>query len=394
MMMFSATFRSILLIINMKRHKFRGHSMYRLVLTVILLFPFSAFATCVLNTTDKNMLQQEKTVNIPLNHQIISVGGDMSVGAEIYRQTYRSGLSAYKVTCASSNGYFRINRQVVFTPMPVSGYSDGVYTKVYETGIPGIGISIWNGSRTMWPNETILCTGLDGINCSVTDPYSTNAFDITLIKTGEIAAGLLDASNFPTITISLGKQTENYVKIATYSFTGSIQINTSTCTTPDYTVLLGNWPQTRFQRKGSASPWVPSSIVLTNCTKAPGNKPTGGNVWSEKTSLIVSGSLTPNPWTVSFSSVSGVIGADNGIISTDTSASDAAQGVGIQLSQGRPDSAGTNLLKIGDSAMTGTLPTTGETSYVIPLSARIIQTEDSVVAGNVTGKVVYTLNYL
>ncbi|HFT8656016.1 TPA: fimbrial protein [Enterobacter cloacae] len=368
--------------------------MYRLVLTVLLLYPFSTFATCVLNTSNTSMLQQEQTVQIPLIHQMISVGEDMPVGSEIYRQTYRSGLSTYKVTCASSSGYFRINRQLVYTPMPISGYTGGTYTTVYETGIPGIGISIWNGAKTMFPNETITCSGSDGINCTVSDPYSVNAFDITLIKTGDITPGLLDASSLPTVSISLGKQTENYVKIATYSFIGSIQVNTSTCTTPDYTVPLGNWPQARFKSKGSASPWVPASIILTNCTKAVGNKPTGGNVWSENASNIITGVLTSNTWTVSFSSVSGVIDADNGIISTDTSATDAAQGIGIQLSQGLPDSAGTNLVKIGDSAMTGTLPTTGETSYVIPLSARIIQTEDAVVAGNVTGKVVYTLNYL
>ena len=367
--------------------------MYRLMLTVLLLYPFSTFATCVLNTSNTSMLQQEQTVQIPLIHQIISVGQDMPVGSEIYRQTYRSGLSPYKVTCASTNGYFRVKRQIDYTPQPVSGYSGSVYTTVYETGIPGVGISIWNGSKVIWPYEEIICLSGDDINCTVDNPYSTNAFDITLIKTGDITPGLLDATNLPAVSISLGKQTENYVKIATYSFTGSIQINTSTCTTPDYTVPLGNWSQTRFKSKGSSSPWVPASIVLTNCTKAVGNA-TSGNVWSENASGITTGALTPNPWTVSFTSVSGVIDADNGIIATDTSATDAAQGVGIQLSQGLPDSAGTNLIKISDSAITGTLPTTGETSYVIPLSARIIQTEDSVVAGNITGKVVYTLNYL
>ncbi|CAH6220024.1 putative fimbrial protein SthA [Enterobacter hormaechei] len=373
--------------------KQRGGDMYRLVLTVLLLYPFSTFATCVLNTSDTSMLQQEQTVQIPLNHQMISVGQDMPVGSVIYSQTYRSGLSNYKVSCASSGGYFRVSRQIVYTPMPVSGYSGGAYTKVYETGIPGVGVSIWNGGMNMWPNESITCTGLDGINCTISDPYSVNAFDITFIKTGDITPGLLDASSLPTVSISLGKQTENYVKIATYSFIGSIQVSTSTCTTPDYTVPLGNWSQTRFKSKGSASAWVTASIVLTNCTRAIGNTTTG-NVWSENASVIAVGTIQPNPWTVSFSSVSGVIDADNGIIATDTSATDAAQGVGIQLSQGLPDSAGTNLIKISDSAITGTLPTTGETSYVIPLSARIIQTEDSVVAGNITGKVVYTLNYL
>ncbi|HFN3782400.1 TPA: hypothetical protein ACHFQM_000413 [Enterobacter hormaechei] len=183
--------------------------MYRLVLTVLLLYPFSTFATCVLNTSDTSMLQQEQTVQIPLNHQMISVGQDMPVGSVIYSQTYRSGLSNYKVSCASSGGYFRVSRQIVYTPMPVSGYSGGAYTKVYETGIPGVGVSIWNGGMNMWPNESITCTGLDGINCTISDPYSVNAFDITFIKTGDITPGLLDASSLPTVSISLGKQTEN-----------------------------------------------------------------------------------------------------------------------------------------------------------------------------------------
>lgn len=159
---------------------------------------------------------------------------------------------------------------------------------------------------------------------------------------------------------------------------------------------LGKWGQARFNGKGAASAWVDSSVRLTGCGQFNGNfteNTSSTNSWSDNGDFSAA-SPEQNRWSVFFSSINGVIDADNGIISTDTSATDAAQGVGIQLSQGTPDSAGTNLVKIGDNAITGTFTTTGETSYVIPLSARIIQTENSVIAGNVTGKVVYTLNYL
>ncbi|KUQ38663.1 fimbrial protein [Enterobacter hormaechei] len=277
----------------------------------------------------------------------------------------------------------------------VSAYSGSFpYDHVFDTGYPGIGYALWNTRRnisySLGQSTYVVTSGVDSFTVEKDDMQ----MELALIKTGDIAAGVLDMSSLgvPTFRVT----TSSTSTVFGPTFTGSLTITLPTCITPDYTVNLGKWGQARFNGKGATSPWVDSSIRLTGCGQFNGNftEKTGStNVWSDNGDY----SAAPpeqNRWSISFTSVNGVIDADSGIISTDASATDAAQGLGIQLSQGLPESAGTNLVKIGDSTFTGTFTTTGETSYVIPLSARMIQTEDSVVAGNITGKVVYTLNYL
>lgn len=354
------------------------------IVLFVLLKATISFATCSA-THDYNV-----TPKMPLLTNAISLGEDAPVGTVLYRQSITPS-GTYDISCDSTV-------DVIFSYIIVgtaSSYSGSFpYNHVFDTGYPGIGYAVWNTKRNIsysyGQSMYFVTTGVDSYTVEKDDMQ----MEFALVKTGDIAAGVLDISSLAVPSFVITDDSNNTA--FSVSPTGSLTITLPTCTTPDYTVNLGKWGQARFNGKGAASAWVDSSIRLTGCGQFKGNftENTGStNVWSDNG---VSSAAAPeeNRWSVSFTSVSGVIDADNGIISTDTSATDAAQGVGIQLSQGLPDSAGTNVVKIGDSAMTGTFPTTGETSYVIPLSARIIQTEDSVVAGNVTGKVVYTLNYL
>lgn len=355
-------------------------SVVLIVLTKVAMCFATCSATYLYNTTPK----------VPLLTNTISLGEDAPVGTVLYRQTITPS-GTYDITCDTSTDV-TLKYIIIRTQSSYSGSFP--YDNVFETGYAGIGFAVWNARRnisyTYGKSSYTLATGI----ISAIVEKDEMQMELALIKTGDIAAGVLDVSSLtPSFRVTTSDKTSAALSL---SFTGSLTITLPTCTTPDYTVNLGKWGQARFNGKGAASAWVDSSVRLTGCGQFKGNftDNTGStNVWSDNG---VSSAAAPeeNRWSVSFTSVSGVIDADNGIISTDTSATDAAQGVGIQLSQGLPDSAGTNVVKIGDSAMTGTFPTTGETSYVIPLSARIIQTEDSVVAGNVTGKVVYTLNYL
>ncbi|HFK6081976.1 TPA: fimbrial protein [Enterobacter cloacae] len=329
---------------------------------------------------------------MPLLTGSISLGEDAPVGTVLYRQTFTPS-GTYTLTCDTPTDI-----EILYTTTGTKSSYTGSFpfAEVFETGYAGIGYAVWNARRGISygsMNNSQTYTLASGVTSATLEKDDLQV-EFALIKTGNISAGVLDTSSLMAILAVVASN--NLDTALGLYFTGNLTITLPTCITPDYTVNLGKWGQARFNGKGAASAWVDSSIRLTGCGQFNGNftENTGStNVWSDNRDYSAA-SPEQNRWSVSFSSINGVIDADNGIISTDTSATDAAQGVGIQLSQGEPDSAGTNLLKIGDSAMTGTFTTTGETSYVIPLSARIIQTEDSVVAGNVTGKVVYTLNYL
>lgn len=352
----------------------------------LLLQSTLCFAAC------KSIAGYAQFPQMPLLTGSISLGEDAPVGTVLYRQTFTPS-GTYTYTCDTPTDI-----EILYTTTGTkSSYSGSFpFKDVIETGYAGIGYALWNARRGI---------SYGSIGNSQIYPIASNVTSATLekddlqvefalIKTGNISAGVFDASSLTALLVVMASSNVD-TALGLY-FTGSLTITLPTCTTPDYIVNLGKWGQARFNGKGSASAWVDSAIRLSGCGQFKGNftQNTGStNVWSDNGDYTAA-SPEQNRWSVSFSSVNGVIDADNGIISTDTSAADAAQGVGIQLSQGLPDSAGTNLVKIGDSALTGTFATTGETSYVIPLSARIIQTEDAVVAGSVTGKVVYTLNYL
>ncbi|HAV1840582.1 TPA: type 1 fimbrial protein [Enterobacter hormaechei subsp. steigerwaltii] len=327
---------------------------------------------------------------MPLLTNSISLGKDAPVGTVLYRQTITPS-GTYDIKCDSTT-------DVTFSYViagTVSAYSGSYpYDHVFDTGYAGIGYAVWNTRRNISYSFGLssysVITGVTSYSVEKDDMQ----MEFALIKTGDIAAGVLDLDSLTVSSFRV--KTSSTSTAFALKFTGSLNITLPTCTTPDYTVNLGKWGQARFNGKGAASAWVDSSIRLTGCGQFNGNftaKTGSTNVWSDNGDYSAA-APEQNRWSVSLSSVNGVIDADSGIISTDASATDAAQGLGIQLCQGLTESGGTSLVKIGGSALTGTFTTSGETSYVIPLSARIIQIEDSVVAGNITGKVVYTLNYL
>lgn len=331
-------------------------------------------------------------VSMPLSTKNISIGADAPVGTVIYRQTFIPSAGA-SVTCD-------VNSDLILSFIATGSYSSysgpAPYDNVYDIGYPGIGLVIWNVRHQLsygfrnFSSKTLASNVL-----SATVEKEEIQTEISLIKTGDIAAGVINGSTFPSTTLKLkmGSTTDNILFL---SFTGTLNITLPTCTTPDYSVNLGNWGTSRFTAKGATSPWIDSTIQLSGCGQFAGfisDNAGTSNSWSD----TGTSSLAPhesNQWQLSLSSVYGVTDASNGIITTDGSANGAAQGIGIQLSRGRPDIAGQNLVAIGSNAFSGNFTDSGTPSFAIPLSARMIQTEDQITAGSVNGKVVYTLSYL
>ena len=116
-----------------------------------------------------------------------------------------------------------------------------------------------------------------------------------------------------------------------------------------------------------------------------------GNYWSDNGSSF-SSTMQWNTWSITLSPVSSVLDSASGIMAVDTSVPSAATGIGIQVSSGDTTSADSHIIDFGNT-LTGTFNSDGSSSVTIPLSARYIQTEDSVSAGTANGKLVYTVSY-
>lgn len=352
-----------------------------LLIFIFCVASFPAKATCTLDKSDATYLQAPLNITMPMSHNSISGGVDVAVGTILFKMTYRSAIDKAKITC-NTTGRWYIERGITSTPLALSTYSDSNYPTVYESGLPGIGIAIGSFPSTQDTTGVMCITGRTYCDYGL---YSGLAFDLLIIKTGDITSGTLNATSFPSIYIAVGKNEENMVKIAYLNFSGSIELTQPTCVSPDKQVDLGKWTISRFTGKGSTTPWVDSSIKLTNCGNFKGMV-TGANTWNEK-GTGVPAIAAPNNWSVSFSSVYGDIDAANGIISVAQDAG-SATGVGIQLGDtqtGQPVNLTTSL--------TGQLAE-NVTEQEIPLRARIIQTEDSVTPGAIISKVLFNISYL
>lgn len=374
------------------------------VATFLCLFVVSNAAMAVTCSLDSaSVFKTASNVTMPLNLSTIAVSNDIPDGTIIYQQKYVPGYSSISINCDDSATWYYI-MSLTNTPMPLSSWSGTIISHeswvatyswdgyIYETGIPGIGITISMMSvRRPAP-------GIVGTNClaskSCTDTGMAARAIIALVKTGPISAGVINAGNFPTMKVALGREASN-ITLYTLSFTGSLNVTLPTCTTPDFNVLLGKWTTEHFTGKGSTTPWVAANIVLSNCGNFIGSNVSGdvsdGNYWSDNGSSF-SSTMQWNTWSITLSPVSSVLDSASGIMSIDTSDSSAATGIGIQVSSADATSADTHIIDFGN-ALTGTFNSDGASSVTIPLSARYIQTEDSVTAGTADGKLIYTISY-
>lgn len=206
---------------------------------------------------------------MPLLTGSISLGEDAPVGTVLYRQTFTPS-GTYTYTCDTPTDI-----EILYTTTGTkSSYSGSFpFKDVIETGYAGIGYALWNARRGI---------SYGSISNSQIYPIASNVTSATLekddlqvefalIKTGNISAGVFDASSLTALLVVMASSNVD-TALGLY-FTGSLTITLPTCTTPDYTVNLGKWGQARFNGKGSASAWVDSAIRLSGCGQFKGNLP-------------------------------------------------------------------------------------------------------------------------
>jgi len=344
----------------------------------------AAFADCNINTGSMKMVRTQ-----PLLGGNLTVGRDVPLGAEIYRQTF-TPVSGLEVLCSGGNYTIETKRSLSSTPLPLANWTGNPYGgKVYETGVKGIGVALWYAGNTL-PFSGFGTNCGNGTNPCIWTLQSTLVFDLSFIKIGEVSAGTIQGALLPTMVQSF--ITTNTVEFQQVNYSGNINIVSRTCSTPDVTVPMGTHLTNTFSGKNTFTPWKDFSIALNNCPAFNGYYQGTGPRWlSDGTSNNLE-SRRNNTLRVRVDPTVAAINPAQGIFKLNASAvgdAPSATGVGVQIA----DSHGTPL-PLATLRASGISPRAEEgASYAIPLKARYIQTEDSVSAGPANATATFTIDY-
>ncbi|MHB5983737.1 fimbrial protein [Klebsiella pneumoniae] len=379
--------------------------MQKIVNLLLLFLTFSSQVMAAANCVYQDG-QGPISVTATIPSITIAAGVDAPLGTVLYRFLYM--MPEYNpITCIADSSltpYKIFNTYRVTSPMPrsslsgmisVAGY--GTPTDIWETGVPGVGVVLQSvntflASRT-WLPATVPYSELYA-GTSSKQPVNYNTF-IYLIKTGNISGGTISGAQLPSyaldVTITPSTGGSPFKNAAKVNYTGSVNITTMSCITPDVTVSMGTHDvNSKFNGVGSTTDWKDASIQLTNCPRAFGMRQDIRYMAESQTTSM--GALKNNSVSVTLAPANGVIDAANGIFNLNAE-SDSAEGIGIQIASGLPDSS-PQPINLG-SPVTMTFSDTGSAlgTVKLPMSARYIQTASEVKPGKANGRLIFTVLY-
>lgn len=355
---------------------------------------------------------------MPLQTGVLSVGQDIPLGTVVYRQRYnRTGPLEYicasrmKITSQPLRYYIEysydpyimhFNHTYTDSPKPKSSWSSGPYAnKVYQTGVPGIGVTFTDVNDKPFPFTTAPreeCIGRKGGTCIM--PYRDRSIiELKLIKIGDVSPGVIQGASLPQVAVEM-HVADNQPLSLNLATSGSISMLAKTCDTSDITVRMGTYSIHDFAGVNSATGWQNFNIALRNCPAFVGSRLTAdGAQWDleagfaqplRKGSFSRSGTASHN-MQFRIDPVRTAINTRDGILSLDASHSgqaQAAKGVGVQIATG----SGARLpLAVNQSTGLRLRATPG--NYDIPLRARYRQTEETVTPGPANATATFTIIY-
>lgn len=340
------------------------------------------------------------TATLPLTPANITAGPDLPDGTILYTGYFKPTVQPVIICTPTSSGVYSFSKylKILSAPTALSGWTNSKFTHVYASGVAGVGIVIWKGSVGITPTPYVVqsygTTGSVGVN----NTYNIDtSFSFGLIKIGNITPGSINGANFPTVVSAVTNNTGVLnlppdLTMATINFSGTVNVVSRTCTTPDVNVSLGTYETHNYFRQiGSTTPWVDASITLTDCPRFYGYYGTSNEI----TITNAGGQTVPAPIAntlkVSMQPTTQILDATNGIMAVNSSdSSTAATGVGIQVGWG--EASGTPI-PFNFNGMTYTPSNSGVSTVRIPLAARYIQQSAQVTPGRADGKTVFLINY-
>ncbi|WP_140187638.1 fimbrial protein [Providencia stuartii] len=373
-------------------------------------FFFLFYSGFVLGSVSCQQISSEITVNTTLAPSNIYGGSDLSLGSIIYRGDTRQNSripDVIKCTGTPNESFsYTYQQKVLNPPLPLSNWQGSPYPgKVYQSGVPGIGVAIVTDSGEAITHlnsvSTINTTRKLSSSGSLSFSISNASTRLVLIKIGEVTPGsyVFNSSNLPVVQHIIDNSPGNPSILASplsvfrLMFSGSMSVNAQTCLTPNANVEMGSYNiHSDFSGIGSVTQWVDVNLLLKDCPIFYGfyndsNYPVffdanNGGVTNIPPSIAnsIGVRLTPNTQ---------IITDFSGVMAIDAESTISASGVGIQMGWG--DSSKT----IFDFSQEKTLnlPKDGRTNIRIPLFARYIQTDQFMTPGLADGQLTFTINY-
>lgn len=343
-----------------------------------------AMANCNYSSTPGSLVATQ-----PLLGGNLTVGRDVPLGAEIYRQTFTSAVN-YTIACSAGIYNIETRRSLPVTPLALSSWAGTPYGgHVYQTGVPGIGVAIWFAGTPLPSSSNVAnCGGgTSGCNLNITGALS---FDMSFIKIGNVSPGTIQGSSLPTMTQS--RVSSNNLAVQRVNFSGSINIVSRTCSTPDVNVPMGSHMLSEFSGPNTFTQWKDFSIALNNCPAFNGYYQASGPRWASDGTVSNLDSRKNNVLQVRLDPTRTPLNASLGILSLNPSApgdDPAATGVGVQVADSHATPMPLSTLRASG------ITTRAEegASYSIPLKARYLQTESSITAGPANATATFTINY-
>lgn len=361
-------------------------------------------------------------VTMPLQTGVLSVGPDVPMGTVVYRQRYNPTKSfeqkcmgvakrerlppRFQTITTPPSFIMHFNHTYTNLPLPLSNWNSGPFAgKVYQTGVPGLGVTFTDVNDkpfpfTTAPQEECIGNRISGTGNCVMPYRDRSTVELKLIKIGDVSPGVIQSASLPQVAVEM-HVVDNLPLSLQVATSGSISMLATTCNTSDITVPMGSYSIGDFTGVNSATDWKNFNIALTNCPAFVGSRLTReGAQWDDNNSwgaplhnrmrFSRSGTASHN-MQFRIDPVRMAINTSDGILSLDSSHSGQAQaatGIGVQIAS----STGANL-RLAVNLNTGLhlLATPG--NYNIPLRARYQQTAATVTPGPANATATFTIIY-
>ncbi|HEX7816127.1 fimbrial protein [Dyella sp.] len=335
----------------------------------LLIMAASVIAPAVAHATCKYVDSTSLNLSAVLQGSV-TVGRDIPLGTEIYRTQVTSSGRVVSV-CDAESTY---NYRYISLPRPKSSFvSDLFGANIYDTNIPGIGVVVWAGTYKPVP------VSFNTVPANNTIVVLYHSFYVSLIKTANnVDAGTITGAGLPTFEYVVGS---NNLRVHYGNVTGSLNVVSRTCTTPNVTVDMGDHGLFELKGVGSTTASVDASFQLNDCPAFFGRPSIRWNNGS-----ISQGELGANSVSFRIDPTSKIVDAARGVFALK---SGGATGIGLQLLDGSA-----NPISFGAFRPSGlSLQQTEGTNYRIPLQARYYQTDTEITPGQADGSVTITLSY-